>query len=368
MDCTLPGLGIDVSAATLDVKLSSDKSKRSQFKRVANALEGLEQVQQWLELQGLSQVHVCMEATGTYSDLAALFFFERGHQVSVVNPARVKAFRRSEGMVSKTDRQDALLLARFVEQKRPALWKPTPQVLQQAQVLLARIDDVTQMARQEKNRLSNPRLDEQTRTDIQEHLKWLEDKRKGYESRVVQLLKDQPPEGAEVIQEQADATPETREQAPAGALTAEQMWKGCQLIDSLPGVGQLTALRLYSVYWDQERFPHVGSVVNYAGISSAHRESGTSVRGEANISRTGNANVRRWLYMCAVVATTHNPDFRRWKQELEARGKKGLVIIVAVMRKLLHLMHGVLKSGQPYDARKAWPSHYKEEGEEQQAA
>jgi transposase len=276
MDLSLPGLGIDVSLATLDVKLSSEKHKRRQFNRVPNTLEGLEQIVQWLELQGIARVHVCLEATGTYSDLAALFFFERGHQVSVVNPARVKAFRRSEGMVSKTDRQDALLLARFVEQKRPALWRPTPDVLQQAKVLLARIDDVSQMYRQEKNRLGNQRLDAQTRQEIQEHLDWLESKRAQCERRVVELLKESQSQ-ARSVAEACDGKEEEQQKkdgnvAVAG-LTAEQMGKGCHLIDSIPGIGQLTAVRLYSVYWDQERFKSAGSVVNYAGISSAQRES-----------------------------------------------------------------------------------------------
>lgn len=373
MDLTLPVLGLDVSKATLDVKLSSDKQRRL-FKRVANTLDGLEQLQGWLEAHSVARVHVCLEATGTYHDLAALFFFERGHQVSVLNPARVKAFRISEGMVSKTDRQDALLLARFGEQKRPGLWKPTPALIEQMQVLLGRLDDRAKMQRQESNRLENGRLDEETRREIMEHVAWVERMRKQCKRRVLTLVAgshEPSPEAGEQQEPMAGGKPATPvpSSAPTSASpSSEQVFLGCQVLASLPGIGALTAARLYSVYWDHERFGKAGSLVHYAGISPAHNEAGTSVRGAACIARAGNADVRRWLYMCAIVATTHDPDFRHWKQELQARGKKGWVILTAVMRKLLHLVHGVLKSGEAYDAHKAWPTHYRDVQEEKHVA
>src|SRR5712691_11241749 len=69
-----------------------------------------------LRVKALARVHACLEATGTYSDAIATFLFEHGHQVSIINPARVTAFRVSEGIRTKTDRHDALVLARFCEQ------------------------------------------------------------------------------------------------------------------------------------------------------------------------------------------------------------------------------------------------------------
>ena len=109
-------MGIDVSKLTLDVRVESQKHPRRPAQRVSNGGDGFAQLQTWFDAHGLRRVHACLEATGSYSDAIAAFLLAQGHQVSVVNPARVAAFR------TKTDRHDALLLARFCAQKRPALW------------------------------------------------------------------------------------------------------------------------------------------------------------------------------------------------------------------------------------------------------
>src|SRR5947209_19611401 len=177
MDKTLPAVGIDVSKLTLDVRVDSQGQPRRLAQRLTNGPQGFAQLQSWFHAQGLPRVHACLEATGTYSDAIAGFLFEQGHQVSVVNPARVAAFRTSEGIRTKTDRQDALVLARFCTQKRPALWSPTPASVQQLQVLLGRHEEVQVTCRQERNRLENHRLDPLTRQEIQQHIDWLQTQR-----------------------------------------------------------------------------------------------------------------------------------------------------------------------------------------------
>ena len=78
-------------------------------------------------------------------------------------------------------------------------------------------------------------------------------------------------------------------------------------------------------------------------------ESGRSVRGSRSISRKGRASLRAALYMPALVAKQHNPLLHSFAERLEAKGKQPKQIIVAVMRKLLHLAYGILKSGHPFD-------------------
>jgi transposase len=87
---------------------------------------------------GCEQVHACMEATGTYGDALALSLHQAGHTVSIINPARIVAFRHSEGGRTKTDKQDAKLIARFCVEKRPTAWKPPSQEVEQLQVILMR--------------------------------------------------------------------------------------------------------------------------------------------------------------------------------------------------------------------------------------
>ncbi|SRR6266852_2310064 len=219
-------------------------------------------------------------------------------------------------------------------------------------VLVARIEDL----QQDHNRLENGRLDEQTCQDIQEHMAWLKERRSQTEARLSALLASNS--------QQMDEQEQPRDQDPLQGdsvepemslpstlpLQAEQI---CSAIASIPGIGQLTAIRLYSAYWIGTSFPKAGSLVHYAELNSVQHASAASVHGQASISRRGRSQIRHWLYMCAIVATRHDPDFRRWKEELKAGGKPGKVIIVAVMGKLLHLVHGVMKSGEAYDPRKA---------------
>lgn len=340
MDKTLPPVGIDVSKLTLDARLLAQESAPGPFKHVANSPDGLTQMQSWFERQGLARVHACLEATGTYSDAVARFLYEQGHQVSLANPARVAAFRTSEGIRTKTDRHDALVLARFCAQKRPALWSPTPEPVQQLQVLLGRHEELLTTRQQERNRLENHRLDALTRQDIQDHIGWLQTQLERVLHRTEALLAQH-----------------------------RELRQPCDRLDSIPGIARLTAMRLYSVFFDQQRFRRAPMLVAHAGLCSAKEDSGTSVHRKASISKTGNAQVRKWLYMSALTVMRCDPDFIRWVAELKARGKSGKLIVVAVMRKLLHIVHGVLKSGQDYDPRRAFPSHYRSsDAQGQQAA
>jgi transposase len=90
-------------------------------------------------------------------------------------------------------------------------------------------------------------------------------------------------------------------------------------------------------------------VAAFAGLVPRLRESGTSVRGRARLSKTGTPRIRRSLYFPAVTALRCNPVIRAWARGLRERGKCEMQIIGAVMRKLIHLAYGVLKSGKPYD-------------------
>ncbi|MCD4687611.1 MAG: transposase, partial [Anaerolineae bacterium] len=94
---------------------------------------------------------------------------------------------------------------------------------------------------------------------------------------------------------------------------------------------------------------HAGQVVAFAGLNPRQRRSGTSVRGQTPLSKTGSARLRRHLYCPALSAKQHNPLLAPWAAQLAARGKTKMQVVGAVMRKLLVLAYGVLKSGQPFD-------------------
>ena len=106
---------------------------------------------------------------------------------------------------------------------------------------------------------------------------------------------------------------------------------------------------------DIKRFKTVKQLVAHAGLAPEERSSGTSVRGKAFIGKSGRSRLRKALYMCVVVASTHDPAIRAFAQRLRQRGKPAKVGVTAVMRKLLHMVYGILKAETPYDPTKAFP-------------
>src|SRR6185295_7585827 len=110
-----------------------------------------------------------------------------------------------------------------------------------------------------------------------------------------------------------------------------------------------TAAKLLGEIPHLQAYKNADQVVAYAGLNPKERQSGTSIKGRSHISKTGNARIRKALYMPALVAMKHNPLLRAFAERLAARGLCKLAIITAVMRKLLHLVFGVIKTGKKFD-------------------
>ncbi len=120
------------------------------------------------------------------------------------------------------------------------------------------------------------------------------------------------------------------------------------LLLSIPGLGEATVARLMSEI-NFHQYESARQVAAFAGLVPRLRESGASVRGRARLSKMGAPRIRRSLYFPAVTALRCNPVIKAWARGLRERGKCKMQIIGAVMRKLIHLAYGVLKSGKPYD-------------------
>lgn len=145
---TKPIIGIDVSKLTLDVVLVQDSSaKYALFK---NDPEGHRQILDWSKKQAEEKAHVCMEATGQYGLAAAKYLYSHGYEVSVVNPARIKAYAVSKLKRNKTDKADAKLIAEFCQKEKPDLWTPPPAHFLALKALIYRLDDLKNMKQQEK--------------------------------------------------------------------------------------------------------------------------------------------------------------------------------------------------------------------------
>ncbi len=126
-----------------------------------------------------------------------------------------------------------------------------------------------------------------------------------------------------------------------------------ELLTSIPGIGETTAARILGEMPNIAEFRDVKAVAAYAGLSPRHHESG-SIRWPSRIAKT-DASLRTALYFPAISAMRYNPPLRRFADRLRERGKSNMTIITAVMRKLLTLAYGVLKSGRFFDPTYASP-------------
>ena len=130
-------------------------------------------------------------------------------------------------------------------------------------------------------------------------------------------------------------------------------------LDSIPGIGEVTAAVLTAKIISIERFDRPEQIVGYFGIFPEEKSSGIGPDGlphplrKTRMSRSGNDLVRCYLFNASLSATQHNPAVRALHRRLQSRGTTGKTALGHAMRKLLHLVFAVWKSGKPFD-----PQHY----------
>jgi len=315
---TQPVLGIDIAKASFDVCLIIEgKNRQAEFE---NNSSGFKKLSHWLGKHTPVKVHACLEATGQFGEALAEYLYQAGHMVSVVNPARIKAYGSSKLRRNKTDKADAELIAQYCLREQPALWTPPPASFKDLQALVRRYDDLQTTYQQEKNRLKSGTTQPVVVADLKEHLAYLEEK-------LALIL--------QAIQEHIQACPELKQRQ--------------DLLLSIPGIGKLTASKLLGEIRDVCAFGDARQLAAYAGVTPRNFVSGTSICKKARMTKMGNANLRKTLYMPAISAKRYNPIIRAFCQRLLDAGLSPKQVIGAAMRKLLHLIFGILKSGKPFD-------------------
>lgn len=125
-----------------------------------------------------------------------------------------------------------------------------------------------------------------------------------------------------------------------------------ELLETIPGIGENTIMQILG-FINIENFNNVKQLDACIGLNPKQRQSGKSVNGKSRISKIGNGNLRETFYFSAIVAKKHNPIVKLFCQRLESTVKAKMVIICAAMRKLVHIVYGVLKSGKAFDANLA---------------
>ncbi len=311
-----PILGIDIAKQRVEVALLVEgKIKNKSFK---NAPDGFEALALWLRKLGIQQVAACLEATGNYGEGLAIYLHDAGHTVSIVNPARIKGFAQSELTRTKTDKVDAGIIARFCLAMKPASWIPPSPEIRSLRALVRRAGSLIEMRSQEKNRLSTAH--ESVTPLIKEHIDYLDKEIKKVRDQIADLI---------------DQDPHLRQKR--------------DLLTSIPGIGKATIAALLADLDNLGKFTHVRELVAFIGLAPRETLSGSSIKGKPRLCKTGNARLRKALYMPALVSIRYNPVMITFYKRLKERGKNGKVIVCAIMRKLVHVIFGVLKSGKKYD-------------------
>jgi transposase len=221
---------------------------------------------------------------------------------------------------NKTDKLDAALIADFVRTQQPALWTPPAEEWRHLQALVRHLEDLEQMRQQSLNRLHAGSASPAVQQQLQEHIAFLD---------------TQIDQTKQLIHDHVDYHP--------------HMKRDRDLLDSIVGIGWLTASKLLAEFRSITAFDNPRQIVAFAGLNPKQHVSGSSIRAHSAISKQGAASIRAALYMPAISAKNHNPILRDFAARLAQRGLSGKQIIVAIMRKLLHLAFGILKSGQPFD-------------------
>jgi transposase len=310
-------LGIDLSKGTFHAFLLSD---RGEAKRVfPNTSKGFEQFTAWLKSRRAIGVHICMEATGPYWEPLAFYLHGLKHRVSVVNPARIKAFAQSELLRTKTDAVDAALIARFCRSQDPEPWIPPPPETRVLQALMRHCEHLKTTRAQQSVYAQSSEAAIVT-ASIAEVIATLDEQIAQVERKIRQHFDDHP-----------------------------DLKRRRDLLTSIPGIGEATAGSILSEIPHLDRFQSAKAVAAFAGLSPRERRSGTSIHGRPRLCKTGNARVRKALYMPAMVALRFNPTLRVFADRLLSAGKHKRLVIGAVMRKLLVLAYGILRSGKQFD-------------------
>lgn len=306
-------LGIDVSKLTLSCCLITNEGFIE--REFSNNESGFKQLKSWLE-QHQSSPHCCCEATGVYHEQLAEYLYKQHYQISVENPRKIKGFSVAVLQRSKTDRQDAKLIAQYCKAVSPPLWHPPSAANRQLQ-------EITRYIERTKKQRASEQVKLQTSPEyLKLHIK-------------------------QTIEHFTDLIKQLEKQLAAFYKTNKAHKQQYNRLKTIPGIGDNAASVLLSVL-AAGRFEKAAQFVAYVGLDPRLRQSGTSVNGRQAISKVGKSNIRASLYMPAMVAY-RDGAFADFVGRLKKAGKKPKVIIVALMRKLAIIAFNLLKTSQDYE-------------------
>ena len=279
----------------------------------------------WLDKEVASRddLWIVMESTGINHGAFVYYLYEAGFKVSVMQSGRVKRYAQSLDQRSKTDALDSRMLAMLRCERALPLWTPPEPVLRELKGLSG-----------ERCFLLKEKQIELNRLHATQHAAYTNKRElKRYQQRLKLIAKQL----------------EEIEKEMAVLINASPDLKGrIKHLESIPGISFVSAATVVAETLGFTGFTNTKQLTSYARFDLVLKESG-AYKGKTRISKKGNKNIRRTLYMPAMTATRCNPTLKKFYERVKSTKAKPMIALVAVERKLLVLMYSLWKNEMNYD-------------------
>lgn len=309
-------IGIDIAKRSFTASTPSGESPRT----FTMDLDGWRAFREWIPE---ADIRVCLEATGPYWLQLAEWLGHAAVPYAVVNARKVRRFAQASEQRSKTDPIDAELVRRYGEVFSPECSTGDDGVNRALRVLSRRILQLQTQLDIERDRLEKVSADPAA------------------PDAVIASF-------ATITNEISRLIDDLEHRAKALVLATPQLSRDWDLLCSIPGIGPKTARTLLAEYGPRLASASVKQLTSFAGLDVVRFESGSSVHRKPRISKQGNWRIRRALYLAALTACRHNPTLAPYYRRKCKQGLENKQALVAVMRKLIHIAHGVLKNQTPF--------------------
>jgi len=318
-------LGIDVAQKELVVSLGrmhEDVSIEIYAHKVfPNTTKGFSTLVRWVEqrVDPTIRVRYVMEATGVYHESFAYYLDQGKHEVSVVLPNKISNYIRTLETKTITDKTASEAIVMFGLERKLDLWKRPKPIFKKLRQLTRERDQIVQERTMAKNQLHAELAEAEPHTSSVNRIK----------KRIALLDKQE----TQVEQEIAKIAKEDHEVS-----------RSVEVIRSIPGVGLLTAVTVLAETNGFELIRNKRQLTSYAGLDVREKQSGTSVRGKATISKRGNRYMRKAMHLPALAAIKHGPRFKAIYVRLVSKHGIKMKAAVAVQRKLLEMIYTVYQT------------------------
>ena len=305
--------GIDVSKDTLDVVSFS-----SGHKVFENNLKGFRQILEWSE----PGAHFVMEATGVYHERLAHHLYNKGVKVSVVNPLVIKRFSQMLLRSTKTDKADAQMICKYSTTNHPALWIPPAGYIESCKDINGIINLLIKQRTALKNKLHSLEIKDCKEFKAMKCIKKTIDSLTGQIEHLGEQMEQH------ILEHEADLYGQLK---------------------SIPGIGTKTAVFLIVITNGFRQFESSKQVSSYLGMSPSIRISGSSIKGQSRITKSGNGHIRNLLFLSSFTAYKYNPACKLLFERITEKGKSKKLALIAVANKLIKQAYALAKSGKYFD-------------------